>query len=85
MTAIEWQPIETAPKDGTQFLALLSNGWYSLLRARSTDRYSYWVGEENPPIVETHPANTDWAVTHTILATRWMPLPPPPTDDEAWQ
>ena len=75
----EWEPIETAPKDGTQFLAMLSNGWYSLLRARSTDRYSHWVGSgETPPIVETHPADTDWEKTYTILATHWMPLPAPP-------
>jgi hypothetical protein len=80
MKAVEpdgWEPIETAPKDGAEFLAMLSNGWYSLLRARSTDRYSYWVGSgEAPPIVETHPADTDWDKNYTILATHWRPLPP---------
>lgn len=79
----EWKPIETAPKDGTQFLALLSNGWYELLRCRADLEWSYqwWTatGRVSLPIVETHPADTDWSSTHTILATHWMPLPPPPS------
>lgn len=80
-----WQPIETAPKDGTQFLALVSNGWHALVSApadglrngwsylwwRSSDRQSY-------PIVQTHSAGTNWAATSTLLLTHWQPLPAPP-------
>lgn len=75
-----WQPIETAPKDGTQFLAVLSNGWYALLRSprpfEPKSRYQYWTGTgETPPIVETHPDSTEWGERYIILATHWMPLP----------
>lgn len=77
-----WQPIETAPKDGTQFLALLSNGWFELLRDRRTEDWPFqWytsLGRMSIPIVETHAADTDWKQYHTILATHWMPLPEPP-------
>ena len=82
-----WRSIDSAPKDGTEFLALLSNGWHALVCApaeairegwpycwwRSTDRRDY-------PVVETHPADTDWAAMHTLLLTHWMPLPPPPSE-----
>lgn len=82
---MDWQPIETAPRDGTQFLALLSNGWYALLSDRSNEGwpYQWWTsaGNVSLPIVETHPADTDWSKTHTILATHWMHLPPPPTPE----
>ncbi len=86
----EWQPIETAPRDGTQFLALLSNGWYALVSApvqgltegwpyqwwRSSDRQSY-------PVVDTHPADYDWSSSYTLLLTHWQPLPAPPASDAA--
>lgn len=84
--ATKWQPIETAPRDGTQFLALLSNGWYELLRCRADadGHYEWWtaLGNVSVPIVETHPNNTDWAKSHTLLATHWMPLPAAPAKQE---
>lgn len=80
----QWMPIETAPRDGTQFLVLLSNGWYDLLRCRADLDWSYqwWIssGRNSVPIVETHPDDTDWKATDTILATHWRPLPPNPKD-----
>ena len=78
----EWKTIDSAPKDGTQFLALLSNGWFELLRYRAPEGwpYQWWTatGNVSLPIVETHPPDTDWSKTSTILATHWMPLPTPP-------
>lgn len=80
-----WRDIETAPKDGTEFLALVSNGWHALVSApadglrnewpylwwRSSDRHSY-------PVVQTFPADTDWDATSTLRLTHWQPLPAPP-------
>lgn len=82
---MEWKPIDSAPRDGTQFLALASNGWHALVSApaealregwpyqwwRSSDRQSY-------PVVDTHPANYDWSQSHSVLLTHWMPLPAAP-------
>lgn len=86
----EWQPIETAPRDGTQFLALVSNGWYALAAApadalRHEWPFQWWRSDsrQHYPVVETHPADTDWAATYTLLLTHWMPLPPPPTPNTA--
>lgn len=79
---MEWQPIETAPKDGTKFLAMLSNGWYEILSSpvEMDGYYDWWsaMGGVDIPIVESHPKNTDWSKSNTILATHWMPLPEPP-------
>ncbi|WP_066546810.1 hypothetical protein [Sphingomonas sp. CCH15-F11] len=80
----EWQPASTAPRDGTQFLGLLSNGWYALLSGEPNCDwpYQWWRsdGRHQPPILETHPTDTDWSATYSLLLTRWMPLPAPPTD-----
>lgn len=84
-----WRDIESAPKDGTQFLALVSNGWYALVSApvqglregwpfqwwRSSDRRSY-------PVVETHLADYDWSQSYALLLTHWHPLPAAPTTEE---
>lgn len=61
----QWQPIETAPKDGTEILTLRSNGhiakaiWYDNPFGR-TDT-----------VIE-NASGKWWSVTH------WMPLPTPP-------
>lgn len=78
-----WQPIETAPKDGTEFLALASNGWYVLASAPAEAikegwPYAWWrtSGGTRYPVVETHPANS---LSDTgLLLTHWQPLPAPP-------
>jgi hypothetical protein len=59
----EWQPIETAPKDGTHILVQTPFG---MTTAYSTG-YFIWTGVfsadyDNPGIEPTH----------------WMPLPEPP-------
>jgi hypothetical protein len=72
----EWQPIETAPKDGTTIL--LSNG-YHMAVARWDE--NFW-----------NDANFCWSISdwHNeplylrggYSATHWMPLPPLPQKDE---
>jgi hypothetical protein len=60
-----WQPIETAPRDGTEILFWvapeMSEGWAEV---------GHWF--------ET--AHDGWWVAHTIerKPTHWMPLPEPP-------
>ena len=58
----EWQPIETAPKDGT----------YVLLYEPRNDDHDYEIGffECSEWFGPDH--------IYTIDATHWMPLPEPP-------
>jgi hypothetical protein len=69
----EWQPIETAPKDGTTLIL----GWLQ------RDRVSIgWFG----PKLSTHGVNygddwgygTEWDCKYSTPPTHWMPLPEPP-------
>lgn len=59
----DWQPIETAPKDGTRVLVADEDVWMAV--ARYWPCNSYWIEDAasgmklNPP-------------------THWLPLPPPP-------
>lgn len=83
---MDWQPIEFAPRDGTQFLALVSNGWYALVRApvqglREGWPYQWWHSSDRQsyPVEDTH-ADTEWSPT-TLRLTHWMPLPAPPTPE----
>lgn len=79
-----WRDMASAPKDGTEFLAALSNGWIEILSGnegiRDDWRYSWWTvrGRTSIPYEPTHPADTDWSATSTIRAIGWMPLPTPP-------
>ncbi len=57
-----WQPIETAPKDGEQFLICLEN--YEDVR---------WVDLSEPNTVYSEDMWGDF-----VWPTHWMPLPHPP-------
>ena len=63
----EWQPIETAPKDGTEVL-LWDGGVYLGHWLSKT-----WVWVMAPRDAIDHRAHLDWC-----HPTRWMPLPEPP-------
>lgn len=71
----EWQPIETAPKDGTPVLiAAHDNGMSSQPRHVLVAHWSYsfsddgeWLRDEGEEFSQT------WPPTH------WQPLPDPPT------
>lgn len=77
----EWQPIETAPKDGTRILA--TNG--------SRVFIAYWIenasvnpteGPEEPHWIEFE-CEDYWYSVHlfgSAAPTHWMPLPAPPVD-----
>lgn len=71
----EWQPIETAPKDGSLFLGIaragLRNQWISQCK---------WVGPD-----KRYPtAKLDWfmGVDGWPQPSHWMPLPKPPSDSD---
>ena len=61
-----WRLIDTAPRDGTDFLVHLVNGW--ITRGRFVGG-RYFASDSSGP---TH-RGSDPNPTH------WMPLPPPPT------
>lgn len=70
----DWQPIETAPKDGTAFLA---TGWDrgSSGGCRHTV-VAYW-DKECGFLEEGHPYDSN-----LTYLDYWMPLPSPPEDQK---
>lgn len=68
----DWQPIETAPKDGTRFLGYGTIGFETepLIGTVQWDG-SDFVGSPNEA--------TEYSQEKCNL-THWMPLPPPPQD-----
>ena len=73
-----WQPIETAPRDGTEIL--MTNGvdvssgqWFS--------EYGGTYDQEGAPNGDGCDAGwTDWSGGMQPDPTHWMPLPPPPIE-----
>lgn len=65
-----WQPIETAPKDGTPVL-----GWSQLERSLCICVYDggIWV-----LVPEWRDAEEDVELVCQVFPTDWMPRPPPP-------
>ena len=64
---LEWQPIETAPKDGTRIL--IADATTRLVREC---RYEYYDWSD--------PVYSEWYFEAT--ATHWMPLPKPPKESK---
>ena len=66
-----WQPIETAPKDGTE-VQIWAAEWYPRARYGMRDGRDGWYEEYY---------NDDWRCyekTPIYEASHWMPLPPTP-------
>lgn len=63
---MKWQPIETAPKDGTRFIAFR--------KGYSESMGIVWQGESMQP-------QAVFGVTF-VGCTHWQPLPEPPTEGE---
>ena len=70
-TAPKWQPIETAPRDQSDILAIgiYNNHWWSALSIVYWEPFEDrgWLCSRRHIPVNTKP-------------THWMPLPPPPTN-----
>lgn len=60
----QWQPIATAPKDGTRFLALMAIGDVEIVKY--DEEGGWWLNAYAPPMILE-----SWM-------THWMPLPPTP-------
>ena len=72
---MEWQDIETAPRNGIRFLAALSNGWVVVLaEPHHARRYEWYFTATamSVPIARTH---SEDSLSDSVLATHWMPLP----------
>lgn len=71
-----WHPIETAPKDGTRFLAAEpDDGW--LIGA------FIWCKTSHVPLYGFHFTDGDPENWNIAKPTHWQPLPTPPTQESA--
>lgn len=61
----QWQPIATAPMDGTGFLAFVKEGWVEGMYYNEGQLHYLSDGDQPPK--------------GRSLPTHWMPLPQPPT------
>lgn len=66
---MKWQPIETAPRDGTEFQAWIGN-WEPRCRFNEDGTFQIW-GRIDYDI-------EGWDYYPSAIATHWMPLPEPP-------
>ncbi len=70
---MEWQPIETAPRDGTNILVW----WPSEMHCPVTAHYSTGKWTNEPGFAWKF---TGWGQEKKTEPTHWMPLPEPPKD-----
>ena len=66
---IEWQPIETAPKDGTDILVMTGETMHVVRWINIHGDFDYWAVDDNK-----HGPFT----LRGKAPTNWMPLPDPP-------
>jgi len=67
----KWQPIETAPKDGTKFLAM----WPEIVDGPAEIDVTYRRNDED---FRGWASSNFWAHSDDVAPTHWMPLPKPP-------
>ncbi len=81
---MEWQPIETAPRDGTRIIVFYGSEMHAMLVREAWWKTPYegaplergswcyhWAGNSDGCLLDKS--------VHGIGATHWMPLPAPPT------
>ncbi len=69
-----WQPIATAPKDGTEILAITASGRYTIVHW-----YTHYFEGKVDPYREPNwvdAATFQGGAFHYPHPTHWMPLPP---------
>jgi len=76
---MNWQSIETAPKDGTLILAWCVH--YNARYAKTDEERALWAG---PVVAHWTDFNHGGWVWHGHVGafTHWMPLPPPPSVED---
>ena len=76
----KWQPIETAPKDGTRILVSYRLGVTIVRQQNATDWYEE---EDTPHFVEWECDDNYYSsyLTSEDYPTHWRPLPPLPRED----
>ena len=82
MSKIEWQPIETVPRDGTKVL-LVQDEWVEIGYWRADEWGEYeTVSEKDGRRIQQWTTRTTgyWGGAEAIYEpTHWMPVPKPPT------
>lgn len=73
---MDWQPIETAPKDGTKILGYSHGGKFNFQGCVETVGRHWGVLSYNPNVNEWDLNN--YGSKH--LPTYWQPLPEPPQE-----
>ena len=72
----EWQPIETAPKDGTHILAYRLPVGIRFTNNTNPPTVVHWFDDSDEPGFYT--SVNERAPEHPFNPTHWMPLPDPP-------
>lgn len=78
---MDWQPIETAPKDGTWFVAVCCGeaGSYEVARYQPYHFYKF-VEQEGGLFKKEINMTDEWGGANNMhRMTHWMPLPKPPS------
>lgn len=76
----EWQPIETAPRDGTKIIVFTIHGDIEISEyyTRSYDEYEFALATEDGPLYRAVAKVMEgW---NSNVFEYWMPLPQPPKD-----
>jgi hypothetical protein len=75
--SMTWQPIETAPKDGTHILAYRKPIGIRFTNNTNPPTVVHWFDDEDEPGFYT--SVNERAPDYPFNPTHWMPLPAPPT------
>lgn len=82
----EWQPIETAPKDGTRILIKIKSGKQQVVRWERYGMHSYWTIYSHADSwinrLFSKGEKVQLVLNEDTLPTHWMPLPEPPKHEE---
>lgn len=75
----DWQPIETAPKDGLQYILVTAGRGVWVAHWCPVDASGYRFDQPWRSVMLNH--NHIAPTARYLPPTHWMPLPPPPTTD----